>query len=359
MNRLLTVTVALMAATTLHTQCFAQASAVIAADSGVAKAVDPDRVKRQAWRSVMSKSPVADKGCFHASYPNLVWEKVECEQRPGRAHPIPREPATELPFTVGGASAIDYGAQSQGLILAALGSFPVAKAPAVESVGVSAYSGGAVLGNNEYSLQLNTNNNGVTAACAGHPICEVWQQFIYSTDLVSPGKAAIFMQYWLMDWFDKTCPTGWRMNGPNCFKSSPYTVVPDIPIANLDDVSLAGITAAGSLDAVDLYYGTEGYRQTNSDSVLDMATVWTSAEFGVYGDGGGSEALFYDGASLTVQLALIDGTEAAPVCRSPFSTTGESNDLTLGPCQSGVDYLGFPYIEYTETGAPFIILRPF
>ncbi len=43
-----------------------------------AKSADPESVARDNWRSTMKHMTVPHKGCFHATYPNLVWESVAC-----------------------------------------------------------------------------------------------------------------------------------------------------------------------------------------------------------------------------------------------------------------------------------------
>ena len=67
---------------------------------------------------------------------------------------------------------------------------------------------------------------------------------------------------------------------------------------------------------------------TNSDSKVDLATFWNTAEWGVYGDGGGSEANFGSSTTLQAQTALTATSNAAPTCvKEGF--TGETNNLNL------------------------------
>jgi len=70
----------------------------------------------------------------------------------------------------------------------------------------------------------------------------------------------------------------------------------------------------------------------------------------VVGNAGGSSANFNKGASLTVKVALTDGSTTAPTCLSPSSydgTTGETNNLTLKSCTGTGG--ATPYIEFVES----------
>jgi hypothetical protein len=50
-------------------------------------AADPDSAARADWRTFMVHHPMPVGGCFHSSYPSIVWERVECDPRPPRVHP--------------------------------------------------------------------------------------------------------------------------------------------------------------------------------------------------------------------------------------------------------------------------------
>jgi hypothetical protein len=65
------------------------------------------------------------------------------------------------------------------------------------------------------------------------------------------------------------------------------------------------------------------------------------------GDAGGSRADFNKGASITVKVAVTDGSTAAPSCIADDGTTGETNNLNLGACTaaSGTS----PSIQFTES----------
>jgi hypothetical protein len=233
-----------------------------------------------------------------------------------------------------------------------------------------------------------------TAACGDYPDCFVWQQFIYATDYdCTPygslcGHAGLFMQYWLFNWdfasasgtFANTCPHGWNQNigengtQLNCYKNSRIQAVPNIPVTNLGDVILAGSAQSGGNDEVALEYGDDSWAVSNTDNSapcckggLDIASVWKQAEFNVVGDATWTQAQFNVGAQVIVLLELIDGSQSAPTC--PLAgTTGETNNLNLSACQTGVSNpiywygcnnsslnicQGFeisgPYIEFSES----------
>jgi len=243
----------------------------------------------------------------------------------------------------------DYVAQSSGLTSGALGSFPtVTGVKSEKSVGVAEYGDGGILGANEYSLQLNTNFTGTTAACKGHSGCVVWQQFIYATDYAVEGEAAVFMQYWLIEWGSSACPSGFGSDGEgDCYGNSSYVSAPDVKPTSLASLSLSGTAASGGNDTVKFTDGTTAYSVSGKDSVLDISQVWKQSEFNVVGDAGGSRADFNEPVSITVKVALTDGSTSAPTCVADAGTTGESNNLDLGSCSTASG--SSPYIEFTES----------
>jgi hypothetical protein len=81
--------------------------------------------------------------------------------------------------------------------------------------------------------------------------------------------------------------------------------------------------------------------------VLYLATVWKESEFNVVGNAGGSEAQFNSGSSITVKVAVSDGSTSAPSCVADSGTTGESNNLNLGSCSASSG--STPSIQFTES----------
>jgi hypothetical protein len=304
---------------------------------------DPDRDN---WRAVMSHNPTSEEGCFHASYPSFVWEKVECVVAHPAVHPI-RSPRISGEGDVTG-NGDDYVAQSAGLTSEALGSFPTVKDVKTEkSKGVAAFGDGGILGKNEYTLQANTNYTGTTSVCAGHSGCTVWQQFIYSTDYVTKGEGAVFMQYWLINWGTSKCPTSFTKSSPDCYTNSAITTAPDMPITDLGELTLSGSAIAGGNDTVVFNNGSDAYSASGSDSKLDISSVWQQTEFNVVGDAGGSRADFNTGASVTVKIALTDGSTSAPTCVADSGSTGETNNLDLSKtCTASAG--SSPSIQFVE-----------
>jgi hypothetical protein len=321
-------------------------SPVVAGESAGA-ALDPaESAAHDNWRAVMAHNPASAEGCFHAAFPSFVWERVECKVAHPQFHPVLRRPGKSGEQVVGNGD--DYVVGVSGLISETLGTFPaVSDIKTEKSVGVAAFGDGGILGKNEYTLQANTNYTGTTAACAGHSGCTVWQQFLYSTDYNTKGEAAVFMQYWLIDWGTKACPSGFGSDGEgDCYGNSNYVSAPDEAITKLGSLSLSGAAVAGGNDTVVFNNGSEAYSITGKDSVLDISGVWTQTEFNVVGDAGGSRADFNTGASVTVKVAVTDGSTSAPKCVADSGSTGETNNLDLGSCSATGG--STPYIEFTE-----------
>jgi hypothetical protein len=310
-------------------------------------AIDPETAARTNWRATMKQVPAPDKGCFHASYPNLAWETVDCATEPPRA-PTHARPTADKLEVVGNGN--DYVAQAAGLISSATGGFSISGVTSEKSVGVAAFKDAGILGTNEYSVQLNTNDKLTTSRCAGHSGCTVWQQFVYATDYYSAGKAAVFMEYWLLNWGSSACPSGWGKSDSDCVVNSPLAPAPDIPIKDLGQLELGASTQAGLFDTVTLYYGSDVVTMTWFDSMLDISSVWDKVEFNVVGDAGGSQAQFNNGSSIKVAIAFFDGSSAKPICLANGGTTGETNNLNLGSCTVSVGIFGLPNLmQFSES----------
>jgi hypothetical protein len=308
------------------------------------QSADADAAAHDAWRAAISNADLPE-GCFQASFPDTEWRQVECKELHPRVHTVVHKPGMGM---VAG-NGVDYVAQSSGLTSGALGSFPtVTGVTSEKSVGVAEYGDGGILGANEYSLQLNTNFTGTTAACKSHSGCVVWQQFIYATDYAVKGSAAVFMQYWLIDWGSSACPSGFGSDGEgDCYGNSSYVSAPDVKATSLASLSLSGTAASGGNDTVKFTDGTTAYSVSGKDTVLDISQVWKQSEFNVVGDAGGSRADFNEPVSITVKVALTDGSSSAPTCVADAGTTGESNNLNLGKCSTASG--SSPYIEFTES----------
>jgi hypothetical protein len=324
---------------------FQQAFAGVSADAVAA----PDAAARAVWREAMSHNTESGPGCFQASYPSYVWEQTECKVVHPKLRPAPKKPTSGHLEVTGNGD--DYVIQGTGLISETVGSFPsVSDVTSEKSVGVAEFGDGGILGKNEYSLQINTDFNGTTAACAGHSGCVVWQQFVYATDYEVEGEAAVFIEYWLIGWGSSNCPSGWESDGEgDCVVNSNATTAPDVAptTASLAKISLTGSAVSGGNDTVVFNNGSTAYSFTGSDSVVDIAQVWQQSEFNIVGDAGGSRADFNKGASVTVKVAVTDGSTAAPTCVADSGTTGETNNLNLGSCTTSGG--STPSIQFTES----------
>jgi hypothetical protein len=306
-----------------------------------------ESLARQAWRENIAQIATPSQGCFHASYPSIVWQQVACGTVRSDVHPTPHHYLFGAPQTAGNGN--DYTLQTSGLISSAVGTFPtVSGVTSEQSVGVPAYGDGGILGANEYSVQLNTQFTSTTSACKSHSGCTVWQQWVYATDYSEDGEGAIFMQNWLIGYGSSRCPSGFASDGEgDCYGNSNAALPPDISPADLASLKLTATVASGGNDTAVVTYDGDAYSTSQKDSTLDIASVWNTGEFNVVGDAGGSEAEFNSGSSITVNLAVSDGSTSAPSCVADSGTTGESNNLNLGSCSASGG--STPSIEFTES----------
>ncbi|MBS0193901.1 MAG: hypothetical protein JSR34_06615 [Proteobacteria bacterium] len=298
------------------------------------------------WEKSVRQNPAPASGCFHTTYPSVMWVRDQCHATPYHYTPGPRIAAAKQRDIVGDGH--DYALAVNGLISQVVGSFPLVRGVQWEqSVGVPAFGGGGILGPNEYTLQINTNFAPATAACnGGAQGCFVWQQFIYSPDYAVQGSAAVFMQYWLIN-YQNACPDGfWSDGGADCYTNSDYVSAPDIPGTALQGETLTGSAVANGNDTVTFTYNNTAYSLSEPDSVLYIGTVWNQAEFNVVGNAGGSMAQFNPGSFMQVKLVVTDGSTAVPTCLKQAGTTGETNNLNLLMCNAWGG--ATPRIQFTQ-----------
>jgi hypothetical protein len=316
-------------------------------------AADPELAARNRWRLQMQRVAIPAEGCYHASYPEMAWKKVECDDGTPRTHLMAsrQRPGSSRPQ---GARSYSI-AQGHGLISIATGLFPAATVHGEESIlGIE----DPIDGPNEYTLQLNTNNDQATKACAGHAGCAVWEQFVYATDYLHKGSGDVYIQFWLLNFGSKKCPAHFRsafsagFNSFDCYRTAKPTKTPDIPPQRLGGGAaiLSAVVSPNGTDAATLFYGSEIYTVAANDSILDISSVWNAAEFNILGDAGGTVAEFDPNTSVTVLLSFTDGTSTPPLCFPDLTTTGESSNLVPQSCQTGTNQL--PFIEFTETTGP-------
>jgi hypothetical protein len=290
---------------------------------------ETDRLQ-EGWRDTIIKTPVPQEGCFTADYPVVAWKPIACIVAPNIPF-VPRHAHhAGSGRTVGDGD--DYSAVVTGLISTTVGSFPATK-------GLKTETGEGEP--NEYTLQLNSQFF-ASPTCSGatNPSsCQGWEQFVYF-----PGS--VFMQYWLINYGNK-CPAGWMPYSPDCYKNSAAVSAPSVVIKQLKTLKLSGNAVANGIDTLIFSTKTKAYSTTGKDSVVDLAAYWNASEWGVFGPGGGSEAVFNKGTSITVNIALTDGLTTAPTCQGDDGTTGETNNLDLGPCTATGGTT--PSVQFTES----------
>jgi hypothetical protein len=306
----------------------AAALAVTGVSAGVASAAThPNVGTKAAWQAAISHVQQPGNGCYHASYPALQWHAVKCVAAPRLPlAPTPYRSGNHAnPATVGDGH--DYSAKVTGLISKAVGTFTHVSSNITEK-GAPGGTGGEVA--NGFSLQLNSQFFTGSPACAGasNPAdCQAWQQFVYTYNTASSGD--IFMQYWLID-YNATCPAGWFTYSTDCYTNSAAATVKTITAKELATLKLTATAKSGGSDGTSLSIGTGAATSvTGKDTKVDLAKFWNTTEWGVFGDGGGSEAHFGTDNTLEAQTALTDSAGAkAPTCILQ-GYTGETSNLKL------------------------------
>jgi len=294
--------------------------------AGSASAATQRTVKTKAqWQAAIAKVPTPGTGCYHASYPVLRWHAVKCVAAPKfpLAPALPAGPALRGPSTTIG-NGKDYSARVSGRISKATGTFHNVSKNITEK-GIDPGTGSTVP--NAFSLQINTQFISGDPACAGsgNPAnCLAWQQFVYAEQ---SGTGFVFMQYWLIN-YNATCPSGWNTFSGDCFTNSNASTRSPVTAKQLATLKLSGSAASGGNDKVSLSVGGSATAVSNNDSKIHLAKFWNTTEWGVFGDGNGSSAIFGSNTTLEAQTALTATSKSAPTCvKEGF--TGETNNLSL------------------------------
>jgi hypothetical protein len=329
----------------------------VEAAQAAADVLREEGVRRNAWNSTMSRTPLPKKGCFNAKYPNTGWHEVPCGKAPRR------------PYTVG--IDTDWMASAANLISSATGSFDSVTGVGSETGTTTGDGCANPVPNvpNVFSLQLNTDRFDTTvcknadnppgsqppkgAAIPGD--CQGWQQFVYSS-----SSNIVYVQYWLLNYGPPngptTCPAG-QWNGTktrprDCYLNSSTTPVPPQTIANLAQMSLTA-RANSAADTVTLSVRTgdvPSLSANNQDSALNLAGNWKAAEFNIFGDGCDSDATFDAEPTLVVRTQVDAGARIAPTC-AEGSFTAETNNLNLVGTPAVVPTSPSPAIVFTESKA--------
>ncbi len=308
----------------------------------------PSKKQLKSWRSSIMHTPRPKSGCFTATYPQTQWREVPCVKAPVRPY---RPSHGQLPFTVGNGN--DVTAEvSSGHISEAIGSFDSVTG-VVNEYGINPNT--SAFTTNIFSLQLNSNFFLNTPACNGVTNCQGWAQFVYSN---TAGMA--FIQYWLIG-YGPSCPgggpagTGWISYSNDCYGNSNAVVVtgsPPLNISLLSQISVTGQAASGGNDTLTMNVNSTAYSISESDSVVNLANYWQTAEFNIFGDGNGSEATFnYSSpgiATLKVRTAVNNGSASAPSCLAA-GYTAETNNLYFGAYTTNAGSPGS--IVFTESSS--------
>jgi hypothetical protein len=354
------------------------ASQPASGSSAAAVAVEPTKAQLEEWQRAMAKVQRPKEGCFNATFPDRQWREVPCKTPPNKLYP-PRNRGGMTSTTVVGGAGPDFAAAVTGHITEARGSFD-----AVSITGSQcsvACPGGTCpaspsctgLPANTYTLQLNSAPF-TTSACSGSPTpatCQGWQQFVF--DGAGGGG---FIQYWLLRygpagtmcptprhagscggfaWSDGWCPFQFSPTGPvycvvNAATAAP---APATPVSSLGSTSLTGSAAGGGAtsDSIHIGIGSTLHAASGNNYFPDLGTQWQAAEFNVFGDGNGSQAVFGNPTTLTVRTAVSSGTSSGPNC-SLQSYTGESSNLTLVNMAPAAAPGSMPALVFTESNAP-------
>lgn len=315
------------------------------------------QVEREHWRKSLLQKPKPRKGCFTATFPDTEWKEVQCKEPPHKPYP-PRNDSSTRVDTVGNTSG-DFSAQVTGHITQAEGSFD-----SVTTTGESNSSGVA----NAYSLQINTDffQTSVCNGTSGGSNCRGWEQFVYD----SGGDG--FIQYWLINAgpANSSCPMpqsahcdgahvftdGWCPfqigSSTDCAVNAASSVpAPAVTATNLHQIVVNGAAAGVNGNADDsIFVAVNGTVQSASggNRFPDLGSHWQTAEFNVFGDGGGDAANFNANTTLVVRTSVDSGTTAGPNCDFQ-SFTGETNNLILTSTTEVPSITNFPSLVFTES----------
>ncbi len=341
----------------------------------------PAREELRSWRRAIQNVPRPKHACYEATYPETKWREVPCKMPPHKLYP-PRTGGMSQAETVGHNSG-DFTAVTPGLVSKARGSFDPGT---IVSSECSVPCPGPDLAcpadpvctptsstNNVYSLQLNTNPFN-TSACNDSPNtsdvfpCQGWAQFIYP----SSGKG--FIQYWLLNYgpsgtmcpaqskncakgipqTDGWCPVSLWGNG-YCVVNGPSNSAPASPITSLTDLEVVGLAGADGNEMI-VYVDETAYMTDGGGYLPDLGNPppggsgWQQAEFNVFGDGNGDQAVFSPGSTVVVRLAVDSAPPSGVLGCLLQSFTGETNNLTLANTPpSFVDGGDLPALVFSET----------
>jgi hypothetical protein len=141
-----------------------------------------------AWSNSLARLPAA--GCFEASFPSMVWKPVGCSTQSNLLFPTGGQRGVR-PGNVGGSyDQITAWVNAPALIQQSIGSFPSVKG--VKSEKSVPINGGASLGPNTFTLQMNANTF-PTRACGPNVNCIGWEQFVYENKGLNGKSPSVFV----------------------------------------------------------------------------------------------------------------------------------------------------------------------
>jgi hypothetical protein len=308
--------------------------------------------QRRAYEKHMLERLPTTPGCFVATIRNPHWVPTKCL-------PAPRTPSPHRlegkPFPNNVGYGTDWFATvSTGNISQTTGSFD-----SFENVQqIDGFKGGhtTTLYQNTYELQMNANTFATTAfRCNIYANCVGWEQFLMSQKQYGSSPSA-FIEYWLLN-YPPPCPSpAWTYNDiagttPGCFLNTTPTGLPAVSVTDLGSLRVIAKVVNGNDNViVSDAYGTLGLN--SNPSILNLGAGWTGVEYGLFGDCCATESYFTatTTASLTVRVAVVNGTTNPPNCATVFTgDTAETNNLYLtGGCKpvGGVA----PAIVFTMSG---------
>lgn len=312
----------------------------------VASAEGPGTEKLKNWRQSLLRATPPKGGCFEATYPHPAWREVVCTATLKRPHGPGTHVRKVVPLLVGSGNG-DFSASSAAKITTAEGSFMIVSGDGQPVTETGLVGGKGTPQPNSFALQLNTNQYLIPWEC-GYCAAEV--QFVFSTNGCSAGLC-VFIQTWLVGYLAVTpagvCPGPFMASGTDCYTDSvaiPITGT-SLTIADLPGLTLTGSAQSGSAGYDKAVLGTASghlymaqaldepfiYNPNPAAGVgvgLGASSMWSMAEFNVFGDCCGDQANFSIPATLVLKTAITDGTGNPPACINQ-SFTAETNNLTL------------------------------
>jgi hypothetical protein len=103
------------------------------------------------------------------------------------------------------------------------------------------------------------------------------------------------------------------------------------PITALTELKVTGAVAGfnhSTNDSLTVADGATSNTASGNNYFPDLGSLWTEAEFNVFGDGNEDQAVFNSGATIGVRTEIDYGGMSGPGCEHQ-TFTGESNNLTL------------------------------